>query len=440
MTVTPYLRHLSVAWIVICLGSIVCLSGQAQDGVVDFERDIKPIFERRCFDCHGDHLAEADFNLNDPDILADYLVAGSATDSDVYDVLVNEDRLMPPEDEGGPLPAAEIALIRLWIDEGAAWPEGVKLGAETASADPVEEPAPKEPARKPPSERSVVEKLWSVHGYFHPAIVHFPVAMLTFAAIFILLHWILKGNYREFAFYLLMIGALTSIVACTMGWAFAPERSMGGGIFDFNHKVFNHRWAGIGLAVLSSTLTLIALRARKSDSKLAQFVWQAGILVAAGLVGIVGHQGGELVYGEGMYERAIEKYFGAAALESLGLGHDDTSSEAGGESGEATTGEQSEANDAGSESSSEAEDTTPEANGEQDAAADTTSEGESSTTFDGVNEQETESETAPAVQAPPTSSGDNDTDGESTDGGSNSSDSAESSGTGSEGSDGGNGN
>merc|ERR1712146_12045 len=147
---------------------------------------------------------------------------------------------------------------------------------------------------------------WSFHGYFHPAVVHFPIALLTVSALFVILHWLFKGNFKEFAFYLLMLGAAGSIVACTKGWAFAPERSLGGGIFDVNHELFRHRWLGVGVAVFTTLLTILAMRARKSDSRMAQFTWQAGVLLAAGLVGIAGHQGGELVYGEGLYDRANE--------------------------------------------------------------------------------------------------------------------------------------
>jgi hypothetical protein len=35
--------------------------------------------------------------------------------------------------------------------------------------------------------------------------------------------------------------------------------------------------------------------------------WKLGVLLTAALMGIVGHQGGEEVYGEGFYDRAAER-------------------------------------------------------------------------------------------------------------------------------------
>ena len=32
---------------------------------VDFEKDIKPIFEERCFKCHGEEKQKSDFRLDD---------------------------------------------------------------------------------------------------------------------------------------------------------------------------------------------------------------------------------------------------------------------------------------------------------------------------------------------------------------------------------------
>ena len=298
----------------------------AQDKLVDFKRDIQPIFEKNCLECHGPDLDEAGLNLADPETFIDYHEPGDASSSDLFNVLIDEDRIMPPEDSGEPLSVSEIALVKLWIDEGAEVSEdetGSDSDPQTATADPVE-PAP---SSVPPHARPLHEKIWSFHGYFHPAVVHFPIALLTVSALFVILHWLFKGNFKEFAFYLLMLGAAGSIVACTKGWAFAPERSLGGGIFDVNHELFRHRWLGVGVAVFTTLLTILAMRARKSDSRMAQFTWQAGVLLAAGLVGIAGHQGGELVYGEGLYDRAFEKYFGEVSMQT-----EETSAEVAGDS------------------------------------------------------------------------------------------------------------
>lgn len=359
----------------------------AQESVVDFQRDIKPIFEANCLECHGPDLQEGDLDFSDAETLLDFHEPGDAASSDLYDVLVNEDRLMPPEDSGGPLKPAEIALIKLWIDEGAEWPEGVVVGsdeAESVTTEPVESEAP----RIPPNQRPIHEKIWAFHGYFHPAVVHFPIALLTVAALFVVLHWLFKGNFREFAFYLLLLGAVSSIVACTQGWAFAPERSLGGGAFDMNHDLFRHRWLGIGVAVFTTLLTILAMRARKSNSKMAQLTWQAGILLAAGLVGIAGHQGGELVYGEGIYDRAFEKYFGE--VKTKGTDEDGTDEPA--SSGEAQSDQDSETVTTETPTEGEAASDT-----QDDDAEDGNAEGGAENSSEGTESEAPDSDTAPPV-------------------------------------------
>ncbi|HRF02844.1 MAG TPA: cytochrome C [Pirellulaceae bacterium] len=273
------------------------------DGVIDFARDVRPILERRCFECHGGESTEG-LDLNDPAAIGDYLTAGDAAASDLYQrTIADDDTLMPPLDAGGPLSAGEIAVLKLWIDEGASWPESVRLGQEApVSTEPIKPTLPE--GYVPPTERPLWQKLWGVHGWFHPAIVHFPVALLNLGALFVVLNVLFKGNFREFAFWCLLLGAISSIVACTMGWAFAVEKSQA------EAEIFRHRWGGIAVAVWTSVMTLLALRVKSTDKGLVQGAWQIGLLISAGLVGIVGHQGGELVYGEGMYDRAIEKYFG----------------------------------------------------------------------------------------------------------------------------------
>ena len=95
---------------------------------VDFEKDIKPIFERHCVSCHGPEKDES-FRIDDRDDALAYVEAGSSEDSDMYLLLVTDDEeeLMPPPEDGIPLTKEQIELVKNWIDEGADWPEGIEL-------------------------------------------------------------------------------------------------------------------------------------------------------------------------------------------------------------------------------------------------------------------------------------------------------------------------
>src|SRR5262245_39206100 len=97
-------------------------------GPVDFDRDIRPILERRCISCHGSKSRKAGLRL---DLRADALaggdsgpawVAGKSEESLVVEKVSATDpaERMPPE--GDPLTPDEIQALRGWIDQGAEWP------------------------------------------------------------------------------------------------------------------------------------------------------------------------------------------------------------------------------------------------------------------------------------------------------------------------------
>ena len=99
---------------------------------VDFERDIRPIFAAHCGSCHGATKQEGGLRLNareaamaGGDSGQKAIVAGDPNASRLLRVVNGQDEelSMPPEGEGQPLDAAQIALVERWIREGAAWPE-----------------------------------------------------------------------------------------------------------------------------------------------------------------------------------------------------------------------------------------------------------------------------------------------------------------------------
>ena len=96
---------------------------------VDFETEVLPILEERCFHCHGEDEQESALRLDsrtgmlrggDSGLAA--VVAGKPEESYLLELVrhLDEGMEMPPDDD--PLPANEIALIEKWISEGAVWP------------------------------------------------------------------------------------------------------------------------------------------------------------------------------------------------------------------------------------------------------------------------------------------------------------------------------
>ena len=94
--------------------------------LVQFGRDIAPILQDRCLECHGPEDAKNDFRVDDRDLMLDYIEPEDVEYSTLYTdylTIEDEDMLMPPKSHGGPLSASDLALIRVWIEEGAYWPE-----------------------------------------------------------------------------------------------------------------------------------------------------------------------------------------------------------------------------------------------------------------------------------------------------------------------------
>ncbi len=100
---------------------------------VDYEADVQPILEAYCYECHGadEQRREADLRLDRKDgAFVDFggylnIVPFKPDDSELYlrvSAEFAEDR-MPPYDAGTELTDEEIETIRLWIEQGAEWPE-----------------------------------------------------------------------------------------------------------------------------------------------------------------------------------------------------------------------------------------------------------------------------------------------------------------------------
>lgn len=101
-------------------------------GDVDFVRDVRPIFEKHCYECHGAKKQKSGLRLDvksaafkGGDGYGASIVAGKAAESPLIELVTSADAetRMPPNKP--PLSATEIETLRKWIAEGAQWPDGV---------------------------------------------------------------------------------------------------------------------------------------------------------------------------------------------------------------------------------------------------------------------------------------------------------------------------
>lgn len=108
-----------------------------------FYTKVKPLLQAKCLGCHGDDekkiKAKLDMRAREAVIKGGEtgaaLVPGHASKSLLYSAVTwrDEDLQMPPK-ERNRLTAAEVELIRQWIDAGAPWPE--KPDAKWTNDDP----------------------------------------------------------------------------------------------------------------------------------------------------------------------------------------------------------------------------------------------------------------------------------------------------------------
>ncbi|MEZ6064843.1 MAG: DUF1549 domain-containing protein [Planctomycetaceae bacterium] len=97
---------------------------------IDFSRDVAPIFQQHCAECHGSDKREGGLRLTGraelllrADSGEPAVVAGSAATSELIrrvTATAESGERMPPEGPG--LGEAEVSRLRRWIDAGAEWP------------------------------------------------------------------------------------------------------------------------------------------------------------------------------------------------------------------------------------------------------------------------------------------------------------------------------
>ena len=113
---------------------------------VSFE-EVRAVFEGKCLECHNPEKTKGKLLMTTREAFlkggesGTTLVSGDASKSELVRRLTlpkGHDDIMPPKE--GPLPSAEIELVRRWVAEGAVWTTGVVLSSknkeiEAARAD-----------------------------------------------------------------------------------------------------------------------------------------------------------------------------------------------------------------------------------------------------------------------------------------------------------------
>src|ERR1051325_8908140 len=148
---------------------------------------------------------------------------------------------------------------------------------------------------------------WHFSGVFHPAVAHFPIALLILAGL--IEFWNLRKQNRApggAALTCLIFGALGAVAAAALGWANADAA----GAFNGSMKrlVAIHRWLGVAVAGASSVAVVLALVGRRPTAgKGIRHLYRFGVIASAALVALVGSYGGKLTHGVDHYSEAYAR-------------------------------------------------------------------------------------------------------------------------------------
>ncbi len=138
--------HKLILFLGAAFSAAVCLSAEegaaglppTADRKVSYEADVKPLLERSCYRCHKGVKHKGDLRLDRKSAAlrggesGKVLLAGKSAESLLIHLVAGTDpkKAMPPG-RGKRLTAAEVGVLRAWVDQGIDWPE--KFAGEDAA-------------------------------------------------------------------------------------------------------------------------------------------------------------------------------------------------------------------------------------------------------------------------------------------------------------------
>ena len=266
----------------------------------DVGSEVREIFAVKCTQCHSADLprpkGKFGYVLDLPRVAANprLIVPSDPAHSKLWQQIESGD--MPPDDaKAGPLSDSEKQTIRSWIEAGAPGPA---LSPRQADSK-LPELAFGQTSLQIPRVHTLSfgRRLLRLAGKLHVLVIHFPIALIA-AAAGVESWWMMRRSpgMSPLVRFCILCGAAGALLAAVLGWIHAPfsgyESSASG-------LLLLHRWAGViaaaGAVVAAALSELDGVRGRRS------MLFRATLFATALLIGVTGHLGGSLVYGDDFF-------------------------------------------------------------------------------------------------------------------------------------------
>jgi predicted heme/steroid binding protein/uncharacterized membrane protein len=173
--------------------------------------------------------------------------------------------------------------------EISAAPHGPEMLERYPQVGVLKKGPPEELKHLPPILQNLLQRLPMARRHPHPMIVHFPIAFLMAASLFIVLHLLFQNPFFQItSFHLLILGAISSPFAMVTGlltwWV------------NYRLKLTPFVKKKIQLSVLLLIFEIILIVWRSSSTNISNPIYFIMMLLLTPIVALLGYYGGQMTF------------------------------------------------------------------------------------------------------------------------------------------------
>jgi predicted heme/steroid binding protein/uncharacterized membrane protein len=173
--------------------------------------------------------------------------------------------------------------------EISAAPHGPEVFERYPQVGVLKKGPPEELKHLPPVLQNLLQRLPMARRHPHPMIVHFPIAFLMAASLFIILHLLFQNPFFQItSFYLLILGAISSPFAMATGlltwW------------INYRLKLTLFVKKKIQLSILLLIFQIILIVWRSSSTNISNPIYFIMMLLLTPIVALLGYYGGQMTF------------------------------------------------------------------------------------------------------------------------------------------------